>query len=232
MIDEKANKRVVKLFFVTLIVFILSMTFSFLSFTRRFSDAWAKNYSKTLIDTTVKVQVESDYDGWQGSGVFIKDDLIITAGHVVDNAKHIVITLPDGNEYEAISWYKEDEADLGFIEVKTKRKEGVVEFDDAKVGETVWVVGNPFAIFPVVSKGIVSAINMPDVYSNQKNMIIVDAAVNPGNSGGPVYDEEHKILGICSWGFNGQGMSYFVRGEICKLALQKYAAIKALSEVE
>jgi len=192
-----------------------------------------ETYVPALIERTVKIEVESKYGEWEGSGVFVKDDLILTAGHIVDEAAFIVVTFPDGSQYDAISWYKEDAADLGFIEVKTPRKEITASFGEPDVGESVWVIGNPFGTYPVVSKGIISAVNMPDSYSNRKRMIIIDAAVNPGNSGGPAYSEFGTILGICSWGYaNSQGMSYFERAEVCRLALEKYLAMKALEKVK
>jgi len=233
--DKKAEKAVrisynKRMFFVWLALFIIC--YLVFAITGPSKEAVEAKFLTSLVNSTAKIVVETDYAGWEGTGVFIKDDLILTAGHVVDGAAAITVILADGSKYEAIDWYKENEADLGFIEVKTERKEDIVQFDDAVLGEAVWAIGNPFAVYPVVSKGIVCAVDMPDIYMYQKDMIIVDAAINPGNSGGPIYDTEGKILGICSWGFNGQGMSYFVRGKVCKLSLAKFLAIKALEEVK
>jgi len=186
------------------------------------------------IKRVVKIEVEGDYYGeWQGSGVFIADDLILTAGHMVEDAGAVTITLADGKKYQAISWYQETGVDLGVVVVKTPEKEPIANFDDAILGEDVWAYGNPFGVFPVLTKGIVSAIDMSDDFRNTKNMLITDCSINPGNSGCPLFDEYGNILGICSWGYtNSQGMSYFVRSEICELMLDKYYAIEALEDAE
>lgn len=186
------------------------------------------------LDNVVQIKVEGEYgESWQATGIFIKDDLVLTAGHVVDSASKICLIWSDGTECDANDWYFETEADLGLIYVKTPEEEKELCFDDAKLGETVWAYGNPFGVFPVLTKGVISAVNASDDYTHQKDMIITDVAVNPGNSGCPLMDEDGHILGICSWGYNNsQGMSYFVRAEICELVLLKYEVIKRLEEIE
>jgi len=185
------------------------------------------------IKQTVKVQVESYYNGWQGSGIFVADDLILTAGHMVEDAETITVTTVDGKKYQAISWYKETGVDLGIIVVETPDRESTLKFDNAILGEDVWAYGNPLGVYPVLTKGIISAIDMPDDFMDTKNMLITDCPINPGNSGCALFDEGGNILGICSWGYtNSQGMSYFVRSEICELVLDKYHTVKALEEIE
>ena len=108
-----------------------------------------------------------------------------------------------------------------------------MSFDNAKLGEVVWAYGNPLGVFPVLTKGIISATNAPDNHGDTKNMIITDVAANGGNSGCPIFDKWGNILGICSWHYPGQeGMNYFVRAEVIELSLQKYDAIRALERVE
>jgi len=193
---------------------------------------------KNVVQIKCEVEYAVYYDdyyptGWQGSGVFIADNLILTAGHIVDRISNANVFTVDGKEYKAKSWYLETEADIGFIEVDSNDVEAKLYFDDAKLGETIWAYGNPFGVFPVLTKGIVSAINAPDDFMHTKNMIITDAAINGGNSGCPIFDRQGNILGICSWGYRGaQGMSYFVRSEVIELSLEKYKAIKALEGVE
>ena len=167
--------------------------------------------------------------GWQGSGVFIRDNLILTAGHIVDGISSANIFTIDGKKYKAKDWYLETEADIGFIEVDTNDVESTLSFDDAKRGESVWAFGNPFGVFPVLTEGIVSAVKAPDGFMNTKDMVITDTAINGGNSGCPLFDKWGNILGICSWRYRySQGMSYFVRSEIIELSLKKYLAIKAI----
>lgn len=172
---------------------------------------------------------------WQGSGIFIKDNLILTAGHIVDTAARLTIITVNGEVYTTWEWYKEADADIGLIEVDTCKKEKKLKFDNAILGETVWAYGNPYGVFPVLTKGIISAIDMYDNYTNTKNMIITDAGANAGNSGCALFDKYGNILGICSWHYSypaTEGMNYFVRAEVIKLSLEKYYAIKALEEIE
>ena len=191
-----------------------------------------------VVQIKCEVEYTAYYDeyyptGWQGSGVFIRDNLILTAGHIVDGISDAIVFTIDGKEYKAKSWYLETEADIGFIEVDTNDIESTLFFDDAVLGETIWALGNPFGVFPVLSKGIISAVEAPDSFMNTKDMVITDAAINSGNSGCPLFDKWGNIVGICSWGYRGsQGMSYFVRSEIIKLSLQKYDAIRALENAK
>jgi len=186
------------------------------------------------LKNVVQIKCEGEYNsGWQGSGIFIRDNLILTAGHIVDGISKADILTIDGKEYKAKFWYLETEADIGFIEVDSNDVESSLSFDNAKLGETVWAYGNPFGVFPVLTKGIVSATNAPDDFMGTKNMLVIDAATNPGNSGCPIFDRYGNILGLYSWGYRGaQGMNYFVRSEIIELVLQKYDAIKVLEEIE
>lgn len=199
--------------------------------------------SRLPLENVVQIKCEIDYydyydesyypTGWQGSGVFIRDNLILTAGHIVDGINEATIFTIDGKEYEAVSWYLETEADIGFIEVDTNDVESKLSFGNAKLGETVWAFGNPKGVFPVLVKGITSAINAPDIFKNTKNMVITDTAINDGNSGCPLFDKWGNILGVCAWHFPGEeGMNYFVRSEVIELSLQKYDAIRALEEIE
>lgn len=173
------------------------------------------------------------YSGWQGSGVFIRDNLILTAGHIVDGISDANVFTIDGKEYKAKGWYLETEADIGFIEVDTNDIECTLSFDNARLGEEVWAYGNPLGVFPVLTKGIISAINAYDNHTDTKNMIVTDTAANGGSSGCPLFDRWGNILGICSWHYPGQeGMNYFVRAEVIEAALEKYDAIRYLEGLE
>lgn len=188
---------------------------------------------KDVSPAVVKIKVDSNYNGWEGTGIFIEDDLILTAGHIVDGANEIWIIWSDGRKHKAVNWHKETEADLGVIYIRTPEKEKRLHFSETVVGEEVYTLGNPLAIFPVLTKGIISAINMHDVFTHQKNMLITDTAVNGGNSGSPLFNKNGDILGICSWGYRySQGMNYYTRAEICEFALDKYFAIVAMKKAE
>lgn len=159
-----------------------------------------------------------------GSGFIISEDgLVVTNEHVADkNAKKIVISLTDGSQYEAEILGTDELADLALLKIKADRKFPYVEFgnsDDVMVGEWSLAIGNPFGLFeaaqPSVTVGVVSALNrdfrpdpnQPRVYLN---MIQTDAAINRGNSGGPLVNSEGKVIGVNTFIFTGGTSSGFV----------------------
>lgn len=194
-------------------------------------------HNKPNTDAVVKVMVQTDdkyYGNKEGSAIFIDDNILLTAGHIVDGASIISIQLQSGEVYIATDWYFEDSnlGDIGLIFVDTNDIEPKATFDDAILGEDVWASGNPFGVFPILTKGIVSAINIPDTFTKNKNMIVVDCSINPGNSGCPLFDKDGNILGICSYiTRNAQGMNYFVRSEIIELILEKFKLMAKINEI-
>lgn len=159
-----------------------------------------------------------------GSGFIISEDgLVVTNEHVADiNAQKIVISLTDGSQYEAEILGADELADLALLKIKADRKFPYVEFgdsDDVMVGEWSLAIGNPFGLFeaaqPSVTVGVVSALNRdfrpdpnhPRVYLN---MIQTDAAINRGNSGGPLVNSDGKVIGVNTFIFTGGTSSGFV----------------------
>lgn len=159
-----------------------------------------------------------------GSGFIISDDgLVVTNQHVANRqAKKIVISLPDGSQYEAEVLGADELADLALLKIKGDRKFPAVEFgnsDSVLVGEWSLAVGNPFGLFesakPSVTVGVVSAINRdfrpnpnePRVYMD---MIQTDAAINRGNSGGPLVDSDGKVIGVNTFIYTGGTSNGFV----------------------
>ena len=184
------------------------------------------------LDSVVKLEATGTYgDTWQGTAFFVADDLIMTAGHCVKDAEEVWIVWADGKKHKAVSWYYESEADIGVVYIRTLEVEQNLNFDKAKLGEDCWALGNPYGEYPILNKGTISAIEAPDTFSFQKDMIVVDCPLHPGNSGSPIFDMDNNVLGVCSWGYSPV-MTYCVRAEICELVLEKYLAIKALEGTE
>lgn len=159
-----------------------------------------------------------------GSGFIIsKDGLVVTNQHVANqNAKKVVVSLPDGSQYEADVLGSDELADLALLRINADREFPTVEFgnsDSVMVGEWSLAVGNPFGLFqaaqPSVTVGVVSALhrdfrpnsNEPRVYLD---MIQTDAAINRGNSGGPLVDSEGKVIGVNTFIFTGGTSNGFV----------------------
>ena len=141
--------------------------------------------------------------GGSASGViYTNDGYIITNKHVIDLANRIEVTLLDNRQFEAevvgidspsdLAVLKIDAFDLPVLEVGNSAQ--------AKVGEWVLAVGNPFDLSSTVTAGIISAkgrnINLLKEDSSIETFIQTDAAVNPGNSGGALIDSDGKLLGI------------------------------------
>ena len=183
----------------------------------------------------VKLKAIDGYgDSWEGTAFFVEDNLLVTAGHCVDGAESITLVTVDGIEIEADNWYLEDTgiADIGIIEVNTPTVEKRAAFDDAKVGETVIAIGNPLCYFPVVTQGIISAVNVVDDFTYGKNVFITDCPIVPGNSGCPIIDKNNNVLGVCSWAYVCEGMNFCVRSEVVIAVLSKYKAIKYLEGLD
>ena len=133
-----------------------------------------------------------------GSGFIISaDGFVVTNNHVVApnnraTLEEITVTMPDGTEYEAELVGADAQSDLAVLKIKANRTFPFVKFGDSsrtRVGEWVVAIGNPFGLGGTVTSGIVSA-----VYRNTgqggayDRYIQTDAAINRGNSGGPLFD--------------------------------------------
>lgn len=160
-----------------------------------------------------------------GSGFIISEDgLIVTNQHVAsETAKTIMVTLTNGEHYEAELLGSDELADLALLQIKSEKNDfPQIEFADSErimVGEWAIAMGNPFGLFddgqPTVTVGVVSATKRdfrpnpqePRVYID---MIQTDAAINRGNSGGPLVNSEGEVIGVNTFIFTGGTSSGFV----------------------
>ncbi|MCQ2004868.1 Do family serine endopeptidase [Rhizobium sp. NRK18] len=136
----------------------------------------------------------------QGSGFFISDDgYIVTNNHVVADGSAFTVVMNDGTEMPAKLIGTDPRTDLAVLKVDSKRKFTYVQFADdnkVRVGDWVVAVGNPFGLGGTVTAGIVSARGR-DIHSGPyDDFIQIDAAVNPGNSGGPAFNLNGEVIGI------------------------------------
>jgi serine protease Do len=135
-----------------------------------------------------------------GSGFIISaDGVIVTNSHVIAGAEQIEIFLEDGTRMPARVLGVDDKTDLAVLKVDTETKLPFVELGDsdtAVVGDWVMAIGNPFGLGGSVTLGIVSARNR-DIQSGPYDQFIqTDASINQGNSGGPLFDMEGRVVGI------------------------------------
>ena len=137
-----------------------------------------------------------------GSGVIIsKDGYIITNNHVVENATEVSVTLNDDREFTAKVVGSDKMSDIALLKIDGDDFPYLTfgNSDALKVGEWVLAVGNPFNLTSTVTAGIVSAKNRGNVMGGGmgiQSFIQIDAAVNPGNSGGALVNTRGELVGI------------------------------------
>ncbi|UAB79630.1 Do family serine endopeptidase [Erythrobacter sp. SCSIO 43205] len=178
-----------------------------------------------------------------GSGFIISaDGFVVTNNHVVapDNRarlEEITVTFPDGTEYEADLVGADAASDLAVLKIKSDKTFPFVTFGDssqARVGEWVVAIGNPFGLGGTVTSGIISA-----VYRNTgqggayDRFIQTDASINRGNSGGPLFDMRGNVIGINNAIFSPSGGSvgigFAIPSEIAEPIVNQ---LKAGQEIE
>lgn len=153
-----------------------------------------------------------------GSGFLISDDgYIITNDHVVGNANKVVVSMTNGDHLDAEIIGKDSYSDIAVLKIN---KSGLPYIklgnsDDVMIGEWIVALGNPFGLFevnqkPTVTVGVVSASGMK-LNSNEnrfyRNMIQTDAAINSGNSGGPLVNSIGEIIGMNTLIYTGNTMA-------------------------
>ena len=137
----------------------------------------------------------------QGSGVIIsRDGYLLTNSHVVDNAQNIEVVLNDGTKLPATIVGRDNHTDLAVLKIDAPGREfDAVEIGDSdtlRVGEFVIALGSPFSLASSVSLGIVSQKGRSIGLLPFEDFIQTDAAVNRGNSGGPLLDVDGRLVGI------------------------------------
>ena len=138
-----------------------------------------------------------------GSGFIVdKSGYILTNQHVVDDAARITVKLDSGEEFQAKVIGTDDETDLAVLKIEAGHDLPFVKLgnsDQARVGEWVLAMGSPFGLTRTVTAGIVSQTNRetPQGTAFQK-FIQTDAAINKGNSGGPLVNMDGEVIGVNS----------------------------------
>ncbi len=136
-----------------------------------------------------------------GSGVIISPDgYIITNNHVINGAQQISVTLNNNKTYVAELIGSDEKTDIALLKINAEDKLPFTTFadsDQAKVGEWVLAVGNPFNLTSTVTAGIISAKSRDlSGTAHSQSFIQTDAAVNPGNSGGALVNVNGELIGI------------------------------------
>ena len=164
----------------------------------------------------------------QGSGIIISDQgYIVTSAHVVENAREIKVRLYNRYPFIAKLVASDSNSDLAILKIDA-RDLIPAQWGDSEaleVGSLVWAIGSPYGLDQTVTSGIISGKHRVDQDSNYE-LLQTDAAVNPGNSGGPLVDAVGNVIGINTsiFGESFQGISFAVPSETAKFVVEQLLA--------
>ncbi len=135
-----------------------------------------------------------------GSGFIISEaGQIVTNAHVVDGAEKVKVKLSDGRKFEAEVLGSDPMTDIALLKIKADANLPTVSFgpsDLLRVGDEVVAVGNPFGLGGTVTSGIISALSRNINAGTFDDFIQTDAAINQGNSGGPLFNNAGEVIGV------------------------------------
>jgi serine protease Do len=144
-----------------------------------------------------------------GSGFIISaDGYVLTNAHVIQGTDKIVVGLSDRSELSAKVVGKDERSDIALLKIESKDELPTVDIGDSKqlqVGQWVLAIGSPFGFEHTATQGIISALGRSLPRDNYVPFIQTDAAVNPGNSGGPLFNLDGKVIGVNSQIYSRSG---------------------------
>jgi len=156
-----------------------------------------------------------------GSGFIVsKNGFIVTNNHVISRAEDIQVVLYDGSRYTAEIVGQDIKTDLAVLKIKPEKKLKPVVFGDSgklRIGDWVMAIGNPFGLGYTVTIGIVSAKGRSLGLGAYDDFIQTDASLNPGNSGGPLFNLGGEVVGVnTAIAARGQGIGFSIPANMAK----------------
>jgi S1-C subfamily serine protease len=159
------------------------------------------NITSTVYRRTIFLEIYPSKD--QGSGFLISGEgKILTNNHVVANERQLEVTLSDQSKYKATLLSRDESNDLALLQIVPRKKLPWLRLGDSEglqVGQKVLAIGNPFGLDGTLTTGVVSALARDIRGENDtklEGLIQTDAAINMGNSGGPLLDSAGDVIGI------------------------------------
>ena len=163
-----------------------------------------------------------------GSGFIIDEKgIVVTNNHVISDAEDIIVRVNGDKEFKAKVIGADPLSDIAVLQLETKEKFIPVKFgdsDNARIGDWVIAIGNPFGLGGTVTSGIISARNRSIGLSRYEDYIQTDASINSGNSGGPLFDMNGDVIGINTaiLGRNGSiGIGFSIPSNSAKVVIDQ-----------
>jgi S1-C subfamily serine protease len=181
--------------------------------------AFSRDVYQIIQPSLILVEAELEGGDSLGSGVIIDEaGDILTSLHVVDGATKVSVVFVDGTRSDAIIVSAERELDIAILQAVTPPQQFVPAVlgnpGALRVGDEAYAVGHPFGLYGSMSSGVISGFNRTFKPVNSdielEGLIQIDAAVNPGNSGGPLLNRYGQVVGIVTGIVNPADESFFV----------------------
>jgi len=163
-----------------------------------------------IIEDIIKGVVTIRTDIGQGTGFIISSEgYVVTNAHVIEGAKAAGIITYEGELHQVELIGKNEYMDIALLKISGDYDMlELADSDDVQIGEKVIAIGNPLGLQFSVSEGIVSGVHRPGL-NEMEVYIQTDAALNPGNSGGPLINKEGEAIGINNFKIGGtEGMGF------------------------
>jgi len=173
------------------------------------------------IEDAINAVVSIETDTAIGSGFFVSPScLIVTNNHVIDGADAIVARMSNKKLLVAEVLSKDRDRDLALLRTNARTCSALSFESNPRIGEEVFAIGSPLGLSETVTKGIISAFRAT---ASGMHYVQIDAALNPGNSGGPLITRSGFVVGVNTFQFKGtQGLNFAIAANEIKLAFRGF----------
>lgn len=182
-------------------------------------------YQKTLVDyyaeQATSVVLITDGQGL-GTGFFVDAYTVATAEHVVADSDEFDVYLKGNpNPYKGKVIIRSKEMDLALLTVETKMRNVPLKLTERRqqVGEQIYSIGHPYGLKWSMTHGIISHLDRKTINQGLKDIIQINAPINGGNSGGPVFNMRGEVIGVVSYGWRADGLSCIIPVKFLKVLL-------------